>query len=178
MKLKDEILKKEGKINHVISSIGGWVTLGKLSDISVESFQKELNDNAIAHFVVYKTFVKELAQTPNSTFIFISGGSAEAKYFEPTASTIPIGSSCVHGIYISASSEFKEHQNLALIEFRLFLWIRKQADINFDQSNSEYEVGHDYIGKFIPKLIIRHKSDLYRITCRSQGDQLYEEFHS
>lgn len=174
-KLKEEILKKDGKINHVISSVGGWWQKGKLTDQSVEQYQNDLSDMTIAHFIVFKTFAKLLAQTPNSTYIFINGSSMSSKYFIPDASLIPICSCTVHGIYIAACSEFKDNQNLAIAQFNLGVWIRKKADSNFDANTSQYEVGHDYIAKFIPKIILKHQTEVYKLTSRSEGDQLYKD---
>lgn len=34
IKVRDEILRVDGKVNHVISSIGAWELHGKLSDVN------------------------------------------------------------------------------------------------------------------------------------------------
>jgi NAD(P)-dependent dehydrogenase (short-subunit alcohol dehydrogenase family) len=175
LKLKDEILNKEGKINHVISSIGGWRTDGKLSSVSSSDFVKILTENTLPHVNCYRTFSKVLSEQPKSTYTFISGGSGEAKFFDPRASLLPPSAGAVYGLYTSAISEYKNHKNLALNELRLFFWIRRQMDSKFDPKKSQMEVGHDYVGKFIPKLILKHKSDVYKIQTRSIGDQLYEK---
>jgi hypothetical protein len=43
----------------------------------------------------------------------------------------------------------------------------------FDQKKSQLEVGHDWVGKFVPKLITKGKSEVYKVTTRSVGDQLF-----
>ena len=73
-------------------------------------------------------------------------------------------------------SEFKGNKNLSLMELRLFFWIRKALDSKFDPKKSQMEVGHDYVGKFLPKMILKNKSEIYKITARATGDQLYSKF--
>ena len=69
--LRDEILKKDGKINHVVASIGGWRTNGNLSTLTPEVFQKELTDLTLPHFVCFKTFAKYLSENPQSSYTFV-----------------------------------------------------------------------------------------------------------
>lgn len=95
--------------------------------------------------------------------------------FDPKASMLPISAGHVYGMYTSAVSEQRGNKNLSLIELRLFFWIRRQLDAKFDPKKSQMEVGHDYVGKFVPKIILRNKSELYKIQTRSVGDQLYEK---
>lgn len=97
------------------------------------------------------------------------------KAFDPKASMLPIGAGHVYGMYTSAISEFRTNKNLSIIELRLFFWIRRQLDSKFNPKTSQSEVGHDYVGKFVPKLIARNKSEIYKIQSRSVGDQLFEK---
>lgn len=60
------------------------------------------------------------------------------------------------------------------MELRLFFWIRKKLDSNFDPRKSQLEVGHDFVGRFVPKIILKHKSEVYKIQTRSVGEQLYK----
>jgi hypothetical protein len=128
----------------------------------------------LPHFVCYKTFSKLLSERPNSTYTFISGGSGDVKFFDPNASILPPSKGLVYGLYISACSEYRNNKNLALIQFRIYTWIRKELDAKFLAKNAQFEVGHDYVGKFVPKLILKNKSDLYKITTRNVGDQLWK----
>lgn len=175
LRLKEEILRKDGQINHVVASIGGWRTDGKLSTVSAVNFQIGLKDLLLPHFNCYKTFSKILSETPKSTYTFITGGTGEAKFVDPTASLLPISAAATYGMRTAAVSEYKNSKNLAIIELRLFFWIRKKLDSNFDPKKSQSEVGHDYVGKFLPKLILKHKADVYKIQSRNIGDELYQK---
>lgn len=104
-----------------------------------------------------------------------TGGSGEARAFDPKASMLPVGSGHVYGMYTSGVSEFRSNKNLALIELRLFFWIRRQLDSKFDPKTSQMEVGHDYVGKFLPKIILKNKTELYKIQTRAIGDKLFEK---
>jgi len=89
---------------------------------------------------------------------------------------LPPSAAAIYGLYISAMSEFKGNKNLSLMELRLYFWIRKALDSKFDPKKSQMEVGHDYVGKFLPKMILKNKSEIYKITNRAVGDQLFEKF--
>lgn len=173
LRIKEQIIKTDGKLNHVVASIGGWRSDGNLSTLKPENFQKTLTDLTLPHFVCYRTFAKYLSEQPNSTYTFITGGSGEAKFFDPKASMLPISAAAIYGMYTSAMSEFKGNKNLSLLELRLFFWIRKCLDSKFDPKKSQMEVGHDFVGKFVPKIILKRKSEVYKVTTRTVGDQLY-----
>lgn len=175
IRVRDTILKVDGKLNNVVTSIGGWTTNGPLNTVSQPDFEKTLRALTLPHFLVYKTFAKYLSENPNSTYTFINGGSAELKVFDPKASMLPIGASAVHGMFTSACSEFRTNKNLCIMQLRLFMWIRKEADAKFLAKKSELEVGHDYAGKFVPYMIVKRKSDIYRVQTRSLGNQLYDQ---
>ena len=72
VRLRDEIIKKDGKLNHVVASIGGWRTIGNLSTLSPEVFQKEFSDLTLPHFICYRTFAKYLSENPLSSYTFVS----------------------------------------------------------------------------------------------------------
>ena len=172
--LRQEILRLDGQLNHVVASCGGgWRTDGPLSDLSVEQYTKVLTDYTLPHFICFKTFAKQLAQTPNSTYMFITGGSCESKVFDPKACMVPITTGTQYGLFTASNSEFARNKNLAIVELRLSFWIRKELDAKFEQKKAKFEVGHDYVGKFVPKLIVKHKSDVYKIQDRTVGDQLF-----
>ena len=63
--LREEILRKEGKLNNVVVSVGGWRTDGKLSTVSVDNYETALRDMTLPHFVCYKTFTKLLKTLTN-----------------------------------------------------------------------------------------------------------------
>ena len=50
---------------------GGWWQKGKLSDQTLNEFNSQLIDNVTSHFLVYKTFAKDLAKQPGSTYSMI-----------------------------------------------------------------------------------------------------------
>lgn len=86
---------------------------------------------------------------------------------------LPVSASHVYGLYRSAFSEFNGNKNLTLMEFRLFMWIRRALDSKFEAKKSQLEVGHDWVGKFMPKLILKAKSEVYKVPTRNAGDQLF-----
>jgi NAD(P)-dependent dehydrogenase (short-subunit alcohol dehydrogenase family) len=105
--VRDEILSKDKKINHVVSSLGGYWEKGPLSQISLDDFNAAMNEFATSHFVVFRAFAKKLADTPNSTYTFITGNIGEVgelgqpNHFlaNPKISMITVGSIALYGIY-------------------------------------------------------------------------------
>ena len=177
-KLREEILAVDGHINHVVSSMGGWQEHGVLSDVSVEAFKAAIDDMSIPHFVCYNTFAKTLAQTPGSTYTFITGGSAQdnrsfpAKY--ATASMLAPTTALLYGLYSSAECENRENPNLEVNQVRIHFFIRPKMDSDFDTNNSEFEVGKDFIGRFFPKIMTVKRGGLTVLENRSQANASFE----
>lgn len=172
-RLKDTILKEHGQLNHVIASIGGWRTDGPLSTLTVSEYKKAMEDMTLPHFVVYRTFADVLTQTPNSTYIFVTGGSCDAPRFDPKASMLPPSAGLGYGLYTAAISEHARSKNLKVIQLRPYFWVRRENDAVFEQKKAQMEVGTDYVAKFVPKIILRNKSEIYKLTNRSQADALF-----
>ena len=172
--LKNEILQKDGKLNHVVVTIGAWREDAPLSELSVKDYKAILDYLTIPHLLVYKTFARLLSETPKSTFTFIEGGSGESDTFPAEAGMLPISNSLLYGMMIAAKSEFKENANVKFNQFRVFVWVRKEADAKFEATKEAFEVGHDYVGKFLPKMCLRHKNEIYRLKSREEGDALFK----
>ncbi len=86
---------------------------------------------------------------------------------------LPVTTGAQYGLFTSANSEYARHKNLAVIELRIFTWIRRDADAKFEAKKAELELGTDYVARFIPKLIAKHKSDVYKIQGRTSGNKLF-----
>ena len=171
IELKNEVLKTDGQLNHAVSSIGGWSNDGLLSAVKLEEFIAKLNDRLIPQFLVYQVFSKVLSETPGSTFTSIQGLSPESESFAPEASLIPVAAGALYGLLVSAKSEFIHNPNIKFKEFRLSVRVHKQADEAF--GNANHEVGHDYIGKFLPKMCLKHTNEIFRLRSREEGDKLF-----
>lgn len=150
-----------------------------MSDQSLEEFFSIITDYPASHFVVYKTFAKILSAEPKSTFTFITGGSGEecekGRVFLADASLIPVASSSVYGLYDGAFSEFNNHPNLKISQLRIFLWVRPKSDSNFDASVSQSEAGNDFVGRFIPRIIEKHRNGIFRVKTRSEANLEFDK---
>jgi hypothetical protein len=173
IRLKDAILKEHGQLDHVVTSIGGWRTDGPLSNLTVSEYQKALQEMTLPHFVVYRTFANLLNQRPNSTYTFVTGGSCDAARFDPKASMLPPSAGLGYGLYTAAISEHARSKNLKVIQLRPYFWVRRDHDSKFDPKKAQMEVGTDYVAKFVPKIILRNKSEVYKLTTRAVADQLF-----
>ena len=155
--MSEEILALDEQINHVVSSMGGWQEHGLLSDVSVEAFKAAIDDMSMPHFICYSSFAKALAQTPGSTYTFVTGGSAQDnKPFSvrfAAASMLAPTNALIYGMYSSAEGENRENVKLEINQLRIHFFIRPRMDSEFDEKNSEFEVGKDFIGRFFPNLM-------------------------
>ncbi len=168
LKLRDQILTKAGRIDHVVASIGSFWNKGKLSDQSVDEFRKVMDDAVTSHFIVYKTFSKILSKQ-QSSYTFITGGLGEA-CFLPDSCLVTVGASGLYGVYQAALAEHKNNKTFSVNEVRYYMWIRNKLDKEF---KSNMEVGNDWTAKFIPKVILKNKSSQYKILNRKKGDELF-----
>ena len=175
-RLRNEILKKDAKINHVVSCFGGWQEHGLMSTVKLKDFKEAMDYYVNPHFLMYTTFAKILSETPKSTFTSIQGGGAEAEiFFVPKASIFPIVGRALAGIMVSAKTEFKDNPNIRFIEYRISTWVRKEADEKF--KTEDFEVGHDYVAKFLPKMILKHETACYRLKTRREADKAFESLN-
>lgn len=172
--VKNEIIKKENKIDHVIASIGSFWNKGTLSTQNADELRKILDEHAVSHFTVYKTFSNYLSKQSNkTTYTFITGGLGEICAL-PQVSLLTVGQSTVYGLYQAAIAEHKANKNFSLNEIRYYMWIRNKLDKEFEAKKANMEVGNDWTAKFVSKIIVKNKTGQYKITNRKKGDELYE----
>ena len=173
--LRSEILNKDAQVHHVVSCFGGWQEHGLLSTVKLKDFRTGIDYFVNPHFLMYTTFAKLLSETPKSTFTCIQGGGAEAEiFFVPEACIFPIIGRALAGMMVSAKTEFKDNPNIRFIEYRISTWVRKEADEKFKAENKSFEVGHDYVARFLPKMILKHETACYRLKTRQEADQLFQ----
>jgi hypothetical protein len=170
MKLKDEILQKEGKIDHCIASIGSFWGKGPLSKQSVDEFKNVYGDTLLPHFLVYKTFANELEKQPKSSYTFITGGLGEACVL-PNSSLVTVYASGLYGLYQAAATEHKNKKNFKVSEIRFYQWIRNRPDKDFDPIKSQMEVGTDWTANIVTKILQEHKGGLHKLLNRKKGDE-------
>ena len=174
--LRDEIIKRDSKINHVVASLGGWWQNGVLSEQSVDEFQKVFVDLVKLHFIVYKTFSKVLIKEPKSTYTFITGALGEGCETMPDTSLLCTAASSIFGLYLAAYSEHLHNPNLKINEVRFGCMISDKSDKEINSDLNDYQVGKDWTAKYVTKVIIDHKSGSHRIYGRKQGDEFYNNF--
>ncbi len=75
----------------------------------------------------------------------------------------------------AANAEFENHPNLSISQLRIFLWVRPKTDSNFDCKSSQNEVGHDFVGRFVPRIIEKHRKGIIRVKTRDQANKEYEQ---
>jgi hypothetical protein len=143
MNLKEEILQKEGRIDHCVASIGSFWSKGTLGVQTVDEFKNVFGDTLLPHFIVYKTFSAELNKQPMSSYTFITGGLGEACML-PKSSLVTVYASGVYGLYQAAMAEHKNKKNFKINEIRFYQWIRNRPDKDFDPVKSQMETGNDW----------------------------------
>jgi hypothetical protein len=170
IKLKEDILRKEGRVDHCIASIGSFWSKGTLSTQTVDEFKTVFGDVLVPHFNIYKTFSVELDKLPKSSYSFISGALGEICML-PKSSLITVYQSGVYGLYQAAIGEHKNKKNFKINEIRFYQWIRNRPDKDFDPVKSQMEVGNDWTANIVAKILKDHKGGLHKIMNRKKGDE-------
>jgi len=181
-RLKNEILAKDGKVNHVVCSIGGWREDGPLSKVSFEAYRNAMKDMAVPHFLCYKTFAPELQKHAGSTYTFITGGSSDhdIPFHVSTAGMIPPTTGHVYGLYASAECENKEVPNLSIMQLRIYIMISKYEDDDVVKNGKGLyrpdpeASGHNFIGRFFPKAMSGQRSGLYKFESRAAVNKIVD----
>jgi 3-oxoacyl-[acyl-carrier protein] reductase len=76
-RLRDEILRRAGRIDAVVASLGGtWEEGLKLVDVPMETWRAYWESNLTPHYVAARTFLPVLANKQGSSYTFLGGISA------------------------------------------------------------------------------------------------------
>jgi 3-oxoacyl-[acyl-carrier protein] reductase len=90
-RVRDEVINKTRVLNAVVASLGGWFQGTNLTDLSLDLWTKALDNNLTPHFLFAKTFLPLIADSYDSTYTMINGGSALIPF--PTGGHISIAAS-------------------------------------------------------------------------------------
>ncbi|HEX5272367.1 MAG TPA: SDR family oxidoreductase [Gemmataceae bacterium] len=76
-RLRDEMLRRAGRIDAVVASLGGtWEEGLKLVDVPMETWRKYWESNLTPHYVAARTFLPLLANQKGSSYTLLGGLSA------------------------------------------------------------------------------------------------------
>mmetsp|Transcript_32482 Transcript_32482/g.52616 ORF Transcript_32482/g.52616 Transcript_32482/m.52616 type:complete len:240 (+) Transcript_32482:121-840(+) len=75
--IRDEVIKKHGSIDHVISSSGPWWNAPPLHEIDPALYDEIYRSNYLAHFLIYRTFLPSILEKKGSSFTFVTGAAGE-----------------------------------------------------------------------------------------------------
>ncbi len=71
------IQQEHGTIQAVIATLGGWWQGQALTDLTLSTWYRLLDNNLTAHLVVARTFLPVIATQEGSSYTMINGGAAE-----------------------------------------------------------------------------------------------------
>lgn len=74
IRIRDEILATYGQIDAMVSSLFGWWSGAKLTELSLERWNYIINSSLTTHFIVAKTFIPYIV--PRGSYSFIVGLSS------------------------------------------------------------------------------------------------------
>lgn len=93
--LRDEILAKYGRLHHAVASLGGWWQGQPLTEISLETWHRLLDNSLTAHFISARAFLP-LLQATNGSYTLINGGGA----LHPVPTAGPVSTSAAAQIML------------------------------------------------------------------------------
>eukprot|EP01097_Dermamoeba_algensis_P006129 TRINITY_DN3859_c0_g2_i2.p1 TRINITY_DN3859_c0_g2~~TRINITY_DN3859_c0_g2_i2.p1 ORF type:complete len:257 (+),score=38.65 TRINITY_DN3859_c0_g2_i2:583-1353(+) len=75
-RLKEHVLSRHGKLDHVVCSSGPWWNTPPLHSLDYETFKKATSASIDAHFLVWSSFGSLILPQVNSSFTFVNGAAA------------------------------------------------------------------------------------------------------
>ncbi|BAY35808.1 short-chain dehydrogenase/reductase SDR [Nostoc sp. NIES-2111] len=76
--IRDQLLKKFGKVDAVVASLGGWWLGNKpVTEVSITEWQQYLDSNLTSHFIAARTFIPVLKEHKGTSYTLIGGAAAE-----------------------------------------------------------------------------------------------------
>eukprot|EP01080_Neovahlkampfia_damariscottae_P009137 gene9137-1226_t len=150
LKVKEYVLKiaSENKVDfkHVVSSVGHWIQQS-VSKVELSEFNEAIHTLVGAHFLVFKTFFPLLQNVENSSYTFVTGGTAE-KVFDVKASIMSVGASALRGLVVAAKAEGSKSP-IRVNEFYLWLMVVPFDKVEKKFQNSHFDIGTDLVNRFI-----------------------------
>eukprot|EP01118_Nematostelium_gracile_P018704 TRINITY_DN8417_c0_g1_i1.p1 TRINITY_DN8417_c0_g1~~TRINITY_DN8417_c0_g1_i1.p1 ORF type:complete len:244 (-),score=68.46 TRINITY_DN8417_c0_g1_i1:11-742(-) len=166
LELKSNILQQFGGIDHVVSTLGSnepeWHKL-PFSKQPLENLNASIQNLAFPHFLVAKTFIPEIANKQNSTYIFISGASGEGVHSWPSAAILGVGSSALFGIANGFRAEYTKSP-VRILEYRIAIRV-----VDDDKVSQPWENPTTPVGQAVLKLIESNLRDTI-VRLRDQKD--------
>lgn len=74
---REDLIKKWGRLDGVIASLGGWTAPGPLTQMPLATWHNILTANLTSHVLMAQCFMPTLAQAPQpTTYVMVNGGAA------------------------------------------------------------------------------------------------------
>lgn len=140
-KLGEDVRAKHGKLDHVVTCVGGWWQKGPIlqfADLesSYEEMLSEYKSHVLSHYLLAKVFMPLLKESPQSSFTFITGAAGEAPlYGDASMITAQVGALMILIKTIQAEVKDKPYQ---VHEFCIATIVKRHAET----ANKQYE-GND-----------------------------------
>lgn len=86
--IRDEIVRRTGRLDAVVASLGGWWQGIPLVRVSLDTWHKVIDNNLTSHFIAARTFLPLLLGKAGSSYTLLAGFSGEDPY--PNAGPVSI----------------------------------------------------------------------------------------
>lgn len=104
--LRDEILARNGRLDHVVASLGGWWQGKPLTEIDLKTWRRLMDNSLTAHFITARTFMP-LVREAKGSYTLINGGGA----LHPVPTAGPVSTSAAAQIMLGRvlAAENEQH---------------------------------------------------------------------
>lgn len=109
-----------GRVDHVVASLGKFECDGPLLAQSLETFEKRVNGNSSPHFIALKVLLPVIEHQEGSTYVIVTGTAGE-RLLAPGTALVSVGDSALNGLVMSVCAEHnaKTGMKAAIIDFKI-----------------------------------------------------------
>ncbi|XP_065840444.1 dehydrogenase/reductase SDR family member 2, mitochondrial-like [Oscarella lobularis] len=124
----DQIVKfldeKNLKVNHVVSSLGGFWMKGQTIGQPVSEWDEVFESGSRSHFIFSSQLLPQIADTEGATYTYVTGRGGEPMFMK-SVGLVGINQGAMYGLIVVAREEMKE-KPVRVNEFRLGLLVTKE----------------------------------------------------
>lgn len=142
-RIRDQILKRFGRLDIVVASLGGWWFGNKpVTEVAIAEWQQYLNSNLTSHFIAARTFLPLLKEQKGSSYTLIGGAAAEVPIPNVSLVSIPAAGQLMLAQLLIAENK---NSSVRINEVIIHSWVATRAS----QENSQPTwITADDIGEF------------------------------
>lgn len=145
--LQSKVRATKHELDAVVATIGSWWSGPALIDLDLATYERVMHERLTTHFLVAKTFLKEIQDRPGSSYTFIHGASG----FVPIANSGPV--SIAGAAQVMMKDVFAKELDNKAVRINLLSMMSAIATRSHPSDNPE-SITADDVGKYVAHLVV------------------------